>query len=295
MPAISVLVSTYNEPQWLEWVLLGYSRQTWTDFELIVVDDGSTAETRDRIDALRPHLPYALRHFWHPDRGYRKCTAKNRGIELARADYLVFSDGDCVPREDFLAIHMAGRERGRFLSGGYSKLPLELSRRITRDDVLEGRATDYAWLARNGLERHTLKLRARARWLQALLNRTSWVAPRFHGHNASAWKVDIERVNGWDERMQYGGQDIELGERLGNAGIRGKTIRYSAACVHLEHARGYRTPEMKIRCRAIRAETRRSRTAWSAFGIVPGPEPACWPVTATSARAVSMDSLSAQA
>ena len=84
MPAISVLVSTYNEPQWLEWVLLGYSRQTFTDFELIVVDDGSTADTRERIDALRPRLPYALRHFWHPDRGYRKCTAMNRGIELAR-------------------------------------------------------------------------------------------------------------------------------------------------------------------------------------------------------------------
>ncbi len=273
MPAISVLISTYNEPQWLEWVLLGYSRQAFTDFELIVVDDGSTDETRDRIDALRPRLPFALRHFWHPDRGYRKCTAMNRGIELARADYLVFSDGDCIPREDFLAVHMAEREPRRFLSGGYSKLPLALSRRITRVDILAGRATDYRWLARNGLERHTLKLRARAPWLQALLNRTTWVAPRFHGHNASAWKADVERVNGWDERMQYGGQDIELGERLGNAGIRGKTIRYSAACVHLEHARGYRTPDMKLRCRAIRAETHRSRTTWTAFGIVPGFEP----------------------
>ena len=55
--------------------------------------------------------------------------------------------------------------------------------------------------------------------------------------------------------MQYGGQDLELGERLVHCGIRGKSIRYSAICVHLEHTRSYRTPEMKIRCRAIRAET----------------------------------------
>jgi glycosyltransferase involved in cell wall biosynthesis len=51
MPAISVLISTYNEPQWLEWVLLGYARQTFADFEMIVVDDGSGPETRARVEA----------------------------------------------------------------------------------------------------------------------------------------------------------------------------------------------------------------------------------------------------
>jgi len=217
----------------------------------------------------------------------------NRGIELARADYLVFSDGDCVPREDFLAVHMAERRPGRFLSGGYSKLPLDLSRRITRADVLAGHATDYRWLAAHGLERHTLKLRIRDARLQAILNRLTPVAPRFHGHNASAWKADIERVNGWDERMQYGGQDLELGERLVNAGIRGKTIRYSATCVHLEHARGYRTPDMKIRCRAIRAETRRSHATWTAFGIVPRFAPGRVSGIGHRAPATLLDGLSA--
>ena len=51
MPAISVLISTYNEPRWLEWVLLGYARQRYTDFEVVVVDDGSGADTRAVIDA----------------------------------------------------------------------------------------------------------------------------------------------------------------------------------------------------------------------------------------------------
>ena len=67
--------------------------------------------------------------------------------------------------------------------------------------------------------------------------------------------------------MQYGGQDLELGERLSNAGIRGKTIRYSAICVHLEHARGYRKPGMKERNDAIRAHTRGRRLAYTPFGI----------------------------
>ena len=270
MPAISVLVSTYNEPRWLEWVLLGYARQRFTDFEVIVVDDGSGPETRAVIDAVRATVAYPLQHFWQADEGYRKCRAMNHGIALARSDYLIFSDGDCVPHADFVGAHAALRTPGRFLSGGYNKLPHALSQRITREDIAAGRATDYAWLAAHGLERHSLKLRVQAPWMRALMNRLTPVEPRFHGHNASAWKADVVAVNGWDERMQYGGQDLELGERLVHAGIHGKSIRYSAVCVHLDHARGYRTPEMKIRCRAIRAETRRVRATWTPYGIQPG-------------------------
>ncbi len=267
MPAVTVLFATYNEPRWLEWVLWGYTTQTVRDFEVLVVDDGSREDTRAVIDRLRPQMNYPLRHFWQPDEGYQKCKGMNRGILLADSDYLIFTDGDCIPHREFIARHLALRERGRFLTGGYCKLPLALSQQITREDILAGRATDYAWLAANGLQRHTLKLRAKNEWLRSALNRLTPVKPRLHGHNASAWKDDVVRVNGWDERMQYGGQDLELGERLVNAGVRGKTIRYSAICVHLEHKRGYMKPEMRQKNDAIRAETRRNRAAWTAHGI----------------------------
>ncbi|KAB2898931.1 MAG: glycosyltransferase [Dokdonella sp.] len=267
MPAATVLFATYNEPRWLEWVLWGYTTQTTADFEVIVVDDGSREDTRAVIDRLRPQLNYPLRHFWQPDEGYQKCKGMNRGILLARSDYLIFTDGDCIPHREFVARHLALRERGRYLTGGYCKLPLALSQQITREDILAGRATDYAWLAANGLQRHTLKLRVRREWLRSALNALTPVKPRLHGHNASAWKDDVVRVNGWDERMQYGGQDLELGERLVNAGVRGKTIRYSAICVHLEHKRGYMKPEMRQKNDAIRAETRRNRAAWTPHGI----------------------------
>lgn len=266
-PSMSVLFATYNEPRWLEWTLWGYATQRFHDFEVIVADDGSGPETAAVIDRLRPLLPYRLRHFWQPDEGYQKCKAMNRAILLAESDYLIFSDGDCIPHPDFLRWHARLREPGRFLTGGYCKLPMALSQRITQDDILSGRSTDYDWLAANGLKRHTLKLRLRQDWQRWLMNRMTPVKPRFHGHNASAWKHDILRVNGWDERMQYGGQDLELGERLNHAGVRGKTIRYSAICVHLEHARGYRKPGMKALNDQIRAETRRRAASWTPFGI----------------------------
>ncbi|MBX3689129.1 glycosyltransferase family 2 protein [Dokdonella sp.] len=267
MPAATVMFATYNEPRWLEWVLWGYTTQTTRDFEVIVVDDGSREDTRAVIDRLRPQMNYPLRHFWQPDEGYQKCKGMNRGILLARSDYLIFTDGDCIPHPQFVARHLALRERGRYLTGGYCKLPLALSQAITREDILAGRATDYAWLAANGLERHTLKLRLRNEFLRSLFNALTPVKPRLHGHNASVWKEDVIRVNGWDERMQYGGQDLELGERLVNAGVRGKTIRYSAICVHLEHKRGYMKPEMRQKNDAIRAQTRRERASWTPYGI----------------------------
>ena len=232
-----------------------------------MVDDGSRDDTRAVIDRVRPQLPYRLRHFWQPDEGYQKCKGMNRGILLAESDYLIFTDGDCIPHPEFVARHLQLRERGRYLTGGYSKLPLELSHKITKDDILAGRATDYGWLKANGLKRHTLKLRVKNETLRSLLNALTPVKPRLHGHNASVWKEDAIKVNGWDERMQYGGQDLELGERLTNLGITGKTIRYSAICVHLEHKRGYMKPEMRQKNDLIRAETRDRKLAYTPHGI----------------------------
>jgi hypothetical protein len=68
-------------------------------------------------------------------------------------------------------------------------------------------------------------------------------------------------VNGFDERLEWGGLDRELGERLENAGVRGKQLRHRALVVHLDHGRGYKRPEAMARNRAIRDEVaaRRSR------------------------------------
>ena len=46
MPSISVIISTYNKPHFLEKVLTGYCFQTFNDFEIIIADDGSSNETK---------------------------------------------------------------------------------------------------------------------------------------------------------------------------------------------------------------------------------------------------------
>jgi glycosyltransferase involved in cell wall biosynthesis len=265
---ISVILSTYNQPQWLEKVIWGYSIQSHEDFELVVADDGSNDITRELVDHMREATGLTIKHVWHEDIGFRKCTILNRAILEASSEYLIFSDGDCIPRWDLVATHARHAKPGFFLSGGYFKLPLGISQAIGKDDVLQRRVTDLRWLFRQGLPftRRILKLVGNSRfapWLDVLTTtKASW-----NGHNASGWKADLLRVNGFDERMEWGAEDREMGERLMNLGLRGIRIRHQAVCVHLDHDRGYVRQEALARNREIRRQTRRRRAVWTAFGI----------------------------
>jgi hypothetical protein len=58
-----------------------------------------------------------------------------------------------------------------------------------------------------------------------------------------------------------------LGERLENAGVKGKQIRHRALCLHLDHPRGYKTKESLDRNLAIRKNTKRKGYAYTYFGI----------------------------
>lgn len=267
-PIASVIFSTYNQLQWLEKTLLGFAAQDRSDFEVVVADDGSRDETRKRIDALRPRLPFALQHVWQPDDGFQKCRILNKAILASRSDYLIFTDGDCIPRRDFISQHLRLREPGRFLSGGYFKLPMDISQAINADDIASNRCFDLGWLRAHGLPfaARNAKLAAQgttARLLDAMVTtRASW-----NGHNASGWKRDLVAANGFDERMGYGGEDRELGERLENAGLNGKRIRHRAIVLHLDHPRGYVKDEIIAANNAIREQTRNQRLTRTSYGL----------------------------
>ncbi|WP_250464976.1 glycosyltransferase family 2 protein [Microbulbifer litoralis] len=264
----SLILTTYNSPRWLEKVLWGYSCQTELPLEVIVADDGSTPETAELVARMRGETGLDIRHVWQRDDGFRKCRILNKAILHARGDYVVFTDGDCIPRRDFLAVHRRRAEPGYFLSGSYFKLPMSTSETISRDDILSGRCFDLSWLQAHGLKsrRKTMKLRAGPR-LAPWLNRLTPTACNLKGSNASAWLEDILRVNGFDERMAWGGLDREFGVRLENAGIKPRHVRYDAICVHLDHPRGYADPEIVARNRALRISSAKEGVVETPCGI----------------------------
>ncbi len=266
---VSVVISTYNSPAWLEKVLWGYTCQTYKNFELIIADDGSGSPTRELIERYQRNSSLNIKHVWQEDDGFQKSRILNKAIERSSGEYLIFSDGDCIPRNDFIQVHVLNAQTSFFLSGGYFMLPMTTSNVITQADVISGRAFDRKWLLANGLPAtyKTLKLTTSKR-LATFMNWITPTSPTWNGHNASGWKKDLIAVNGFNEDMQYGGQDRELGERLVNMGIKGKQIRYRAVCIHLDHKRGYNTPDSINKNLSIRRETRRLKKTWTANGIV---------------------------
>ena len=264
----SVILTTYNAEAWLEKVIWGLSVQTEKDFEIIIADDGSRKETKELLDTLRPMLEMPLIHVWQEDNGFQKSQILNKAIVASNTDYLIFTDGDCIPRKDFVATHLRYREKGYFLSGGYFMLPMGVSKDISKEDILNQDCFDLDWLSSKGLKKTFKASKLMVKGLSSrILNAVTPTKATWNGHNASGWKKDIVEINGFNQEMQYGGQDRELGERLFNKGIKSKQIRYSAICLHLDHARGYVNEATWQKNFAIREYTQKYKVVRTPTGI----------------------------
>ena len=266
---ISIIISTYNSPDWLAKVLLGFNTQTFRNFEVVIADDGSDEKTKLCIDKIQKEVFFDIKHVWHEDNGFQKTIILNKAILASETNYILMTDGDCIPREDFVETHIKYREEGFFISGGYYKLPMDLSKKIDKNDIYSGLIFKMNFLKKNGISSSfkNNKISAKGLW-SWFLNRVTPTNASWNGHNASGWKIDFLSVNGFDERMQYGGEDREFGERLINNGIKPKQIRYSTICLHLDHARGYVKPEMIEKNLQIRKQTKLLNITWTDFGIV---------------------------
>jgi len=261
MPEISVIISTYNSPAWLEKALAGYACQRSAPFEIVIADDGSGADTCAVIDRFwdlgRQEGLFKLTHVRHGDAGFRKWQIVNDAIAAARGDYLVFTDGDCIPHPDLLATHARLAAPGQFLSGGYFRLPMATSRAITPGSIRSGAAFRLRWLRRHGLgvSSKWLKVLGPAWGIGGPLDRISPARKTFNGNNSSCWRADALRLCGFDTRIRYGGGDREFGYRLQHAGVTPRVIRYSTLCLHLDHPRSYKSPEVRAANLAIIDET----------------------------------------
>ncbi|TCK66735.1 glycosyltransferase involved in cell wall biosynthesis [Winogradskyella wandonensis] len=264
----SVIISTYNQPNWLELVLYSYHLQTIKEFEIIIADDGSDNKTKAVIDTFSEKTQISVTHLWQEDNGFQKTKILNKAIVAASSDYLIFTDGDCIARNDFVETHLKLKRTNSALSGGYFKLTKAISDKITKDSIKQQKCFDTNWLLAEGQPKSfKLNKLTTSKKKAAFLN---WITPTkatFDGMNVSCYKKDILAVNGFDERMQYGGEDREVGERMMNNGIRFLQIRYSAICLHLFHERPYKNEEAEKFNKEIRKITRSTKSTYTNFGI----------------------------
>lgn len=94
-PYFSVVIPAYNRAQLTVTAVKSVLAQTYPDFEVIVVDDGSTDGTRDALEqCMHQGCTSGTRYFYQPNHG--QSVARNRGISEAKGDWIAFLDTDDV-------------------------------------------------------------------------------------------------------------------------------------------------------------------------------------------------------
>lgn len=238
---ISVIITTYNRPDALTLVLQGLALQSVKNFEVLVADDGSTAATKAVIE--KNHWPFPIFHIWHEDQGFRAARIRNLAAENASGDYLLFIDGDCVPRSDFIKHHHALAVEGWFVSGSRVLLNQSLT-----TAALQGQKNILAWSFWQWLGARML---GQCNRVLPLLkynflpqkNRThEWRGAKTC--NLALWRKDFIRIAGFDEQFTgWGYEDSDLVIRLLRANVLRKQGGSAVTVLHLWHKENDRQHE----------------------------------------------------
>lgn len=242
---ISVIVTTYNRPLALARVLEGLLVQDDTEFEVIVADDGSRQSTRDIVQDLACRAPFPMHHVWQPDLGFRLGRCRNLAVKNTKGEYLIFLDGDCIPRPNFVSQHRLIAEKDFIVAGQRFLLNEALTKRIEegKDDILTWGMWDFIQARLKGEINRLdalLTLPPRARYRYKKLKK--WEKTR--GCNIGVYKEDFLLINGFDASFQrWGFEDSDFTARLLNAGKSVKLGTYATGVFHLWHPRGHTAQE----------------------------------------------------
>ncbi len=136
IPTVSVVVATYNYGQYLAQALDSICAQSFTDWEAIVVDDGSTDDTQA---VMEPYLN-DVRFKYIRTEHVGQPVAKNTGIRVARGIYIAFLDADDAWLPEKLALQVERMDRGPAIGVVYGRRqwidsvgrPLQRSERVMR-------------------------------------------------------------------------------------------------------------------------------------------------------------------
>ncbi len=269
---VSIIISFYNKIDLLKYILAALDRQTYTNFEVVIADDGSKPEVVDEINRLKDTFSFPIHHVWHEDKGWQKNIILNKAIVKSQAEYLIFIDGDCIPHRLFVQEHLEQRAANRVISGRRVMLTENISKSLSIMRIQNGYLEKSVILP---LLIETLFCAKPTAFENAIRIRSSFIRQLFvkektrgfWGCNFSLWRADILAVNGFDERFVYPGtgEDADLEDRLKRIGVMPVSKKHLVTVYHVFHVPFDTKYEPNIR---LRAENNRNNVTFTPYGIV---------------------------
>jgi len=234
---ISLIISYYKRPDFLELIFLSLDKQSYRNFEVIVAEDNNDPHTVQFINKVRLMYTFKIQHVSHEDIGFRKTRILNSAVRAAKGEKIVFIDGDCVLHRHFL------KEYSKSISDNY----FCYGRRV----FCSKKHTDI--LLRSRSIRHV-------NIFFALLYGGKSIGAGFYlpfkknfdkqkrrilGCNWGILKGDILRVNGFDEDYTCAGvgEDFDIDWRLKKIGLKLRSMKGKAIVFHLYHEANYKTSD----------------------------------------------------
>jgi O-antigen biosynthesis protein len=199
-PLVSVIIPVYNSAQYIQKAIASVLQQTYRNYEIIVVDDGSTDETRSKLELYQPKI----RYIFQENQG--SAAARNTGIKLAQGELIAFLDSD-----------------------DYWSMPEKLTKQVAcfeQNPDLGGINT--GWKIVDGAGKHIKTVQP---WHKApQLDLETWLKKKCVRTSAMMFRKEwLEKVGGFDPELRQS-HDVDLILRLSLAGCETDWLKEETVC-----------------------------------------------------------------
>ncbi len=261
MTEVSLIITTYNNSSYLIPCVLSALNQQYPPSEIIIADDGSSAEERAQFLNYFKNSKIPITHIWHEDLGFRAALIRNRAISHAKYPYLVLIDGDMLLHPFFIFDHAQNARKNQFIQGSRVLLGPSISQKIQKKkDIILPRigSKDIYQNSKNTL---------RILWLSRYFaQKSSYSFDKIRTCNFSFYKEDAIKVNGFDNRfIGWGREDSEFAVRLVNAKTKRINLRFAGIAYHLYHVEN--TRENLPQNDQLLAHSIENKNTWTQYGL----------------------------
>ncbi|MGF1778450.1 glycosyltransferase [Vibrio nomapromontoriensis] len=234
-PSIEVVIATYNNVTDTQLVLEGYVQQTSKDFSVCIADDGSGPEIAQLVNSYQ-QKGMKVRHIWHEDLGFRRAMILNKAIKTSHADYLIFTDNDCIPSRYFIEDYQQRLSLNTLIFGRRVDLFEHVSQKFRQKKLPLKKLDSPLWLLKKAIQKQLKRVEVGIRFPVWELNRINKRQRSALGANMGIPKRALLAINGFDnDFVGYGMEESDVERRLKLQGYQAHSIIGRCSLFHLYH------------------------------------------------------------